>query len=319
MNEHAKKLHKDVIKGLELSSIVKVSVPAYAAALCVSLRSAQRYIQMLEKRNSALPDVEYTMVRRAHDKARYFLKPGAASLGQLLLADDWQMMPNDTNDTNDNLSYIYIYTKNKYKNKSLSLTTPRTTTTTPNGTNGVETSTIWYEETAGDFQELANSVCMVCRMNPMLLLPEDEAKIMQLFKAGVNPSRVEKRYGFMSKPNYWYNMHWKGIKNAWPTLVDLMQTWEQSGGYVYRKHHSWPPVKDIQDSMIAIMQKYGRKQQKIVMDKFAEFGYDEIVNRVPGGYYQMTMVNMVVLRIRIAEAVREIKKEGQRVKELAQV
>jgi len=315
MNEHAKKLHHQIIAALEGSPLAKVELQDYADSLGVSLRSAQRYIKELQNRD------EYEIHRRAHDGARYFKRADAPPIGRILEDATW--LTNDDPGSFvvcvacDSLLLLDLSysSKNKSKKEALSSATGQTTATT----NGDAPVTIWYEETSGDFQALANSVCTVCRLNAMLLLPEDEKKIMQLFKANVEPLTIEKRYGRMYKPNYWYNMHWKGITDAYPTLIDIMKTWEMSGGYVYRKYHNWPPVAQIQDSMIAIMKEYGRKQPKLAMDKYTEFGYDEIVKRIPGGYYQMTMMQVETLRIKIAMAVRDIKKEGKRTKALSHV
>ena len=305
MNENAKLLIHEVKRGLELSPLVKVDIQAYADYLDVSLRSAQRYIADLEERE------EFIMLRRKHDGSRYFKAGDSPAFAALMNADHtFDTLPQNGSSVVsvacDSLSYLYIYISKSIKNKKKAVAYDKSN---DNGDNKQEI-TIWYDETSGDMQELASAVCHVCKLSALLLLDEDEAKIFKLFKAGVTGPAIMERYAPENKPNYWWSGYWKGRdKNARPSIVDIMQTWEKSFGYVYKPVHAWPPVNEIQKTIAAIMIDTGPKKPKTALVEMSKYGYDEIVNRIPGGYVHMTKMSTVKMDIEIAKAVRSIREE----------
>jgi len=312
MKEHAKLLFHEVRRGLTQSPLVRVDVQKFADSLGVTLRSAQRYIQELD----IYKGKKYETYRRKNDGSRYFKTLDSISFGALMMDEDHVFSPipettNDRNDRNDSLLSIYIYTKKKKEDlkKGLSFVDPETTAVSGNG-GKPEEITIWYDETSGAMQELASAVCHVCKLSALLLLDEDEYKIAKLFRAGVEGPAVLERYAFENRPNYWWSGFWKGRdKNARPSIVDIMQTWKKSHGYVYHPHHAWPGVAEIQKTIKAIMIDSGAKKPKTALEEMSKYGYDEIVNRIPGGYIHMTRMSVDKMNIEIAKSVRAIREE----------
>lgn len=316
MNEHAKLLFHEVIRGLESAPLVKIDIQAFADTLSVTLRSAQRYVAELE----IYKGKKYEIYRRRNDGARYFKTLESISFGALMADDDRVFLPlpettNDRNDRNDKpliVNYIFIRDLKEKKEdlkKGLSFHNRETTIADSNGDKPVDV-TIWYDETSGAMQELASAVCHVCKLSALLLLDEDEAKIAKLFKAGVEGPAVMQRYAYENRPNYWWSGHWKGRdKNSRPTIIDLMRTWEMSHGYVYKPQHAWPPVSEIQKTITTIMVQVGAKKPQTAIDEMSKYGYDEIIRRIPGGYVHMTRMPLEKMHIEIAKAVRSIREE----------
>jgi len=298
MNENAKLLYHEVKRGLEKSEVVKVNVELYAQYLGVSLRSAQRYL-------AELKDVDaFEMCRRKRDGARYFKKIGSPPLSQLLsLVDLEESGRIDQPDAlvafvaiSDSLflSYLYIDKSKRVREEAVA-NRDNGDRSSANGNNSADVS-IWF--------------CHVCKLSALLLLDTDEAKIAKLFRAGVEAPAVLKRYSPERRPNYWYSGYWKGRdKNARPTIVDIMQTWEMSAGYVYKPHHAWPGVAEIQMTIKAIMVDSGPRKPKTALEEMSKYGYDKIIEKIPGGYIHMTRMSIEKMNIEIAKAVRGIREE----------
>lgn len=309
MHEDSKRLYKQIEAGLKESPLVRVDVQAYADHHGVSVRTAQRHVAALDGQPI------YETHRRVRDGNRYFMRPGAGPFASFFVDDKWRPLEsNDTNDMNDTL-YIYILITSKqgiHDNTQLpdNLNSNGVSSTTPETTGPA--TTIWYAETDGDFQALANAVCDVCRLSPILLLDEDEKLIAKLFKEGVRPEDLRARYSIRERPNFWWNKYWKGAQaNARPTIKDLLGTWLESGDFRMKKHYSWPPNRDIQQTFISLLATYGRYKSSEAIAKLEEFGYDEILAKIPGGYYALLLMGEEKLRIAINVAISDIKREEE--------
>jgi hypothetical protein len=322
-------LVKAIQVGLRFGPLVRVDLAEYADASGLTLRSVQRYAK-------SLPHTEGFVIENKRGNLRYFRSIEAQPKKILMeqahqfcsvayILDHLQTRPIVVSVVLSLLSYIYIYTKEDlfidipstldnhlfldndlsflYSQLETTKTTHETTPTTQREVNG------HTYDVGGAYEQLKSMVCHVCKLSPLLVLEDDEAKVMKMFRAGITADLVFKRYSRSQTPNFWYNGYWKGKKNAWPSIVDIMSTWEHSADYLPSAHDSWPGVLDIQEQIIEVMQNNpSRYKQQDAIAQLAEIGYDKIVDKIEGGYPQMMRMPLDTLRVKIAVAVRDIRK-----------
>ena len=294
MNNRTKLMLNEIKTGLGYSAVVMIDLQAFAEKHDVTKRSAFRDLRDIKS---------YTDLHIRMKKGKHYFSVDSMDLNAILSGDGrFVPLPEFTEALNGSANadegsfgnYISIYLERGDMQPGMDFFESE--------------EQIERIEPSGTFGELSSMVASVCGLDPMLLLEDDEYKIEKLFKTGATADQVYRRYSRNTKPNFWYSNYWKGRdKHAWPTIVDVLQTWKHAQSYVPKKSDSWPPFKDIYATMCVIMSRRGHRQTGETMEELAEFGYDEIVNQVEGGCYYLTTLPEKQMRIEIATAVREIK------------
>ena len=308
LNPGAQELKDNLVAALKLGPMVRLDVQEFAKSEGLHIRTAQRYVKAI----SECPDIKFI---KRYQNLRYFGRLDAE--WRVLFGVAHEFVPANTFQNGTGvvsvvsvvpILYIYIY---KVK-EDLKISDDTNDTSDKRNDNGYGPSlVVEADATDGAYQELVSMACHVCKRSALMLLDDDEELLMKMFRGGVNANLVYQRYSRNTVPNYWYHGHWKGKNNAWPTIKDLLVTWEKSAIYSPQKHDSWPPVKEICLKMEEIMVACGTKKPETAMKQYAEFGYDEIMRQIPGGYVQMCRVSETKMRIAIAIAVREIKQDAR--------
>lgn len=308
LNAGAQELCDNLAAALKLGPMVRLEVHEFAEREGINIRTAQRYVKAVSECD------DFKFIKR-YGSSRYFGRNDADWRELLGVEHEFVQAKVFQNGTSVvsvvcvvPILYLYIY-KGKEDPK---ISDDTNDTDDKLNDNGVGPSLIVVEDSSdGAYQELVSMACHVCKRSALMLLEDDEAILMKMFRGGVNADLVYQRYSRSTVPNYWYHGYWKGKNNAWPTFKDLIVTWEKSAEYSPQKHDSWPTVKEICETMEAIMLECGNKKPETAMRKYAEYGYDEIMRRIPGGYVQMCRVSEIKMRIAIAIAIREIKGDAR--------
>ncbi|RKZ08815.1 hypothetical protein DRQ25_08105 [Candidatus Fermentibacteria bacterium] len=290
MNERARVLHYGIRHGLTHSTVVCCDFNVYAEAHGITSRSGRRDLAGIKKVSGALVKMR---------GGQHYFSREAVDIGELLSGKGRFISLPDFLEAIDVAPDVPV-------GKCLSIYLERGDML-PGMTFFDVEEKVERIEPSGTFGELSSMVATVCKINPLLLLEDDEYKIEKLFKIGASADAVYRHYARSTKPNFWYNGHWKGKKNAWPTIVDILRTWDQSATHVLRPCDSWPGFEEIYKTIGIAMNRRGRRYSKEALAELSEFGYDEIVRNIEGGYVHAAGMTERELRIKIAQQIRLIK------------
>lgn len=312
----AMSLKENVLLALKLGPIARINTQEYADAEGITLRTAQRRIKELRE----ISEIKFGPRGKG---TVTIMSVTAPAIGPFLKhphvfrnADEIRdKMPDVVLDVVLSLlSYLYIYIyirKEDLREKRQNDSQNDTNVKSNNNGSTWEAAEAWLNDTSGEYSELVSMVCHVCKISALLLLEEQDAKIMQMFKAGIIGDAVYKRYGYENRPNFWWNGYWKGRnKHARPTIADIMLTWEQAADYQPQEHDSWPPYIEIVKTMEEIMYRNGWRKTETALSEMSEFGYDKIINHISGGYVSLIRMKQDKARVTIANAIREIRSEA---------
>lgn len=333
MDEKSKILLAEIKTGLKHSNVIRFDVSAYGEQEEITRRTAQRRLKKVRT---------YTDLYFRRKGEFTYISEHSAFDWQAILHDDAKYIglffeKNDTeNDTKNDISghtngkyggavqlgaiktpdiavaiYIFIYidpSVDPRSIKDLDIINGASFCRFVVSDNEVHPD-ITFETPQNGFSELSAMVAYVCKLNPLFMLDEENKLVEKLFRGGVTADQVYRRYARDQhlRPNFWYSGYWKGKKNAWPTIKDLLQTWEKSADYTPAPYDHYPPFAKIIETFKEVMTKYRRDNAKEACAVLAEHGYDEILKHIEGGYMYLTRIPAKKMEILIAKALKEMR------------